>query len=146
MVKTSSNMQLYPSKDHLYLPLSLLKSVLNELTQNNVPSQSREHHIGWLLNLYFKLVIASMLTYGVLGVTALFYIGTTNSHPPIPYNYSFEAQDLLLKCLHKEPEMRPFVSDLLQHPFVTGKSQPNSHVVAPTMQVVYERIREEMCG
>ncbi|XP_023747618.1 mitogen-activated protein kinase kinase kinase ANP1 [Lactuca sativa] len=67
-------------------------------------------------------------------VTALFYIGTTKSHPPIPDNLSFEAQDLLLKCLHKEPEMRPSASDLLQHPFVTGKSQPNSHVATPTME------------
>ncbi|XP_076930452.1 mitogen-activated protein kinase kinase kinase ANP1-like [Bidens hawaiensis] len=66
-------------------------------------------------------------------VAALFYIGTTKSHPPIPDQLSFEAQDLLLKCLHKEPELRPSASDLLQHPFVTGKSQQNS-VGTPTME------------
>ncbi|KAI3740136.1 hypothetical protein L2E82_30557 [Cichorium intybus] len=67
-------------------------------------------------------------------VTALFYIGTTKSHPPIPDHLSIEAQDLLLKCLHKEPEMRPSASGLLQHPFVTGKSQQNSLVATPTME------------
>ncbi|KAI3676078.1 hypothetical protein L1987_85676 [Smallanthus sonchifolius] len=66
-------------------------------------------------------------------VAALFYIGTTKSHPPIPDQLSFEAQDLLLKCLHKEPELRPSASDLLQHPFVTGKSQQKS-LGTPTME------------
>ncbi|KAK9054791.1 hypothetical protein SSX86_025870 [Deinandra increscens subsp. villosa] len=65
-------------------------------------------------------------------VAALFYIGTTKSHPPIPDQLSFEAQDLLLKCLHKEPKLRPSASDLLQHPFVSGKSQQNS-LGTPTM-------------
>ncbi|KAL4556327.1 hypothetical protein LXL04_038975 [Taraxacum kok-saghyz] len=67
-------------------------------------------------------------------VTALFYIGTTKSHPPIPDHLSPELQDLLLKCLHKEPEVRPSASDLLQHPFVTGKSQPTSLVATPIME------------
>ncbi|KAI7745420.1 hypothetical protein M8C21_012916, partial [Ambrosia artemisiifolia] len=67
-------------------------------------------------------------------VAALFYIGTTKSHPPIPDQLSFEAQDLLLKCLHKEPELRPSASDLLQHPFVTGKSQQHSLVGTPTTE------------
>lgn len=67
-------------------------------------------------------------------VAALFYIGTTKSHPPIPEHLSFEAQDLLLKCLHKEPELRPSASDLLQHPFVTGKSQHNSFIATSTME------------
>ncbi|KAJ0501595.1 putative mitogen-activated protein kinase kinase kinase STE-STE11 family [Helianthus annuus] len=69
-------------------------------------------------------------------VAALFYIGTTKSHPPIPDQLSFEAQDLLLKCLHKEPELRPSASDLLQHPFVTGKSQQHSLVGTPTTESV----------
>ncbi|KAK3008008.1 hypothetical protein RJ639_014678, partial [Escallonia herrerae] len=54
-------------------------------------------------------------------VAALFHIGTTKSHPPIPEHLSVEAKDFLLKCLHKEPGLRPAASDLLQHPFVAGK-------------------------
>lgn len=53
-------------------------------------------------------------------VAALFHIGTTKSHPPIPEHLSAEAKDFLLKCLQKEPNVRPSASDLLQHPFVTG--------------------------
>ncbi|KAL7259511.1 hypothetical protein ACSBR1_005409 [Camellia fascicularis] len=54
-------------------------------------------------------------------VAALFYIGTTKSHPPIPENLSDEAKDFLLKCLQQEPELRPHACELLQHPFVTGE-------------------------
>ncbi|XP_020672824.2 mitogen-activated protein kinase kinase kinase NPK1-like isoform X2 [Dendrobium catenatum] len=53
-------------------------------------------------------------------VAALFHIGTTKSHPPIPEHLSSEAKHFLLKCLHKEPKLRPPASDLLQHPFVTA--------------------------
>ncbi|KAA8527568.1 hypothetical protein F0562_034717 [Nyssa sinensis] len=56
-------------------------------------------------------------------VAALFHIGTTKSHPPIPDHLSVEAKDFLLKCLQKEPNLRPGASDLLQHPFVTGEYQ-----------------------
>ncbi|XWS39346.1 hypothetical protein CRYUN_Cryun18bG0044700 [Craigia yunnanensis] len=56
-------------------------------------------------------------------VAALFHIGTTKSHPPIPEHLSFEAKDFLLKCLQKEPGLRPRASDLLLHPFVTGNYQ-----------------------
>ncbi|KAH0453366.1 hypothetical protein IEQ34_017690 [Dendrobium chrysotoxum] len=52
-------------------------------------------------------------------VAALFHIGTTKSHPPIPEHLSSEAKHFLLKCLQKEPKLRPPASDLLQHPFVT---------------------------
>ncbi|WOK92985.1 mitogen-activated protein kinase kinase kinase NPK1-like [Canna indica] len=51
-------------------------------------------------------------------VAALFHIGTTKSHPPIPEHLSSEAKDFLLKCLQKEPKLRSTASDLLQHPFV----------------------------
>ncbi|XP_022150775.1 mitogen-activated protein kinase kinase kinase NPK1 [Momordica charantia] len=54
-------------------------------------------------------------------VAALFHIGTTKSHPPIPEQLSIEAQDFLLKCLQKEPNLRPVASELLKHPFVTGE-------------------------
>ncbi|XP_057485670.1 mitogen-activated protein kinase kinase kinase NPK1-like [Actinidia eriantha] len=56
-------------------------------------------------------------------VAALFHIGTTKSHPPIPEHLSIEANDFLLKCLQKEPNLRSAASDLLQHPFVTGEYQ-----------------------
>ncbi|KAI4311264.1 hypothetical protein MLD38_036170 [Melastoma candidum] len=54
-------------------------------------------------------------------VAALFHIGTTKSHPPIPEHLSAEAKDFLLKCLQKEPELRTSASDLLRHPFVTSE-------------------------
>ncbi|CAI9102230.1 OLC1v1000469C1 [Oldenlandia corymbosa var. corymbosa] len=54
-----------------------------------------------------------------------FYIGTTKEHPPIPECLSPEAKDFLLKCLQKEPELRPPAFELLQHPFVTGKVMPS---------------------
>ncbi|KAG2694841.1 hypothetical protein I3843_08G159800 [Carya illinoinensis] len=59
-------------------------------------------------------------------VAALFYIGKTKSHPPIPEHLSVEAKDFLLKCLQQEPNLRPSASELLQHPFVTG-DQVKSH-------------------
>ncbi|KAK7397208.1 hypothetical protein VNO78_18375 [Psophocarpus tetragonolobus] len=58
-------------------------------------------------------------------VAALFHIGTTKSHPPIPDHLSVAAKDFLLKCLQKEPVLRSSASELLQHPFVTGE-QMNS--------------------
>ncbi|QCE08369.1 mitogen-activated protein kinase kinase kinase [Vigna unguiculata] len=54
-------------------------------------------------------------------VSAIFYIGTTKSHPPIPEHLSAEAEDFLLKCFHKEPDLRPSASELLQHPFITSE-------------------------
>ncbi|KAH1259319.1 Mitogen-activated protein kinase kinase kinase ANP1 [Glycine max] len=54
-------------------------------------------------------------------VAALFHIGTTKSHPPIPDHLSAAAKDFLLKCLQKEPILRSSASELLQHPFVTGE-------------------------
>lgn len=53
-------------------------------------------------------------------VAALFHIGTTKSHPPIPDHLSTEGKDFLLKCLKKEPNLRPTATELLQHPFVVG--------------------------
>ncbi|KAL8026246.1 hypothetical protein ABFX02_14G015400 [Erythranthe guttata] len=61
-------------------------------------------------------------------VAALFYVGTTKSHPPIPEHLSREANDFLLKCLQKEPDLRSTASELLKHPFVTGDSL-ESHLI-----------------
>ncbi|XP_041001034.1 mitogen-activated protein kinase kinase kinase NPK1 [Juglans microcarpa x Juglans regia] len=92
-------------------------------------------------------------------VAALFHIGTTKSHPPIPEHLSAEAKDFLLKCLQKEPNLRLAASDLLQHPFVTGEyweSQPvctsvvesGSQMVTPGMNLKNSTntgIRRSMC-
>lgn len=58
-----------------------------------------------------------------LEVAALFHVATTKSHPQIPENLSVEAKDFLLKCLEKEPDLRPTASELLKHPFVTGDDE-----------------------
>ncbi|XP_073156881.1 mitogen-activated protein kinase kinase kinase NPK1-like [Henckelia pumila] len=62
---------------------------------------------------------------------ALFYVGTTKSHPPIPEHLSTEAKAFLLKCLQKEPDLRPTASELVKHPFVTGECR-ESHLVLRT--------------
>ncbi|XP_058208495.1 mitogen-activated protein kinase kinase kinase NPK1-like isoform X2 [Rhododendron vialii] len=61
-------------------------------------------------------------------VAALFHIGTTKSHPPIPDHLSLEAKDFLLKCLQKEPNFRAAAAVLLQHPFVMGQYQETDPV------------------
>ncbi|XP_061985698.1 mitogen-activated protein kinase kinase kinase NPK1-like isoform X2 [Populus nigra] len=61
-------------------------------------------------------------------VAALFHIGTTKSHPPIPEHLSIEAKDFLLKCLQEVPNLRPAASELLQHPFVAGEYQETHSV------------------
>ncbi|CAI9118555.1 OLC1v1020142C2 [Oldenlandia corymbosa var. corymbosa] len=66
-------------------------------------------------------------------VAALFHIGTTKSHPPIPEQLSAEAKDFLLKCLHKEPHLRPSASELLQHPFVTGECEGTHAASRPSV-------------
>ncbi|XP_063941086.1 mitogen-activated protein kinase kinase kinase NPK1 isoform X2 [Daucus carota subsp. sativus] len=65
-------------------------------------------------------------------VAALFHIGSTKSHPPIPDHLSAEAKDFLLQCLQKEPELRPTACDLLQHPFVTKESWQSLPVASTT--------------
>ncbi|XP_008449571.1 mitogen-activated protein kinase kinase kinase NPK1 isoform X1 [Cucumis melo] len=68
-------------------------------------------------------------------VAALFHIGNTKSHPPIPEHLSAEAKDFLLKCLQEEPNSRPTASDLLQHPFVSCEYQePIASVRASSME------------
>ncbi|KAJ6775374.1 ACTIVATED PROTEIN KINASE KINASE KINASE 3 MAPKKK3 MEKK3 putative-RELATED [Salix purpurea] len=48
----------------------------------------------------------------------------------------FYAKDFLLKCLHREPNMRPDASKLLQHPFVTGEIGISDHVThSPVMEL-----------
>ncbi|KAG6491206.1 hypothetical protein ZIOFF_052542 [Zingiber officinale] len=67
----------------------------------------------------------------MIKVAALFHIGTTKSHPPIPEHLSSDSKDFLLKCLQKEPNLRSTASDLLQHPFVTNEFQdlhPTHHL------------------
>lgn len=54
-------------------------------------------------------------------MTAIYYIGSTKSPPPIPEHLSEEAKDFLHKCLQKDPNSRASASELLQHPFVTGE-------------------------
>ncbi|XP_076883970.1 mitogen-activated protein kinase kinase kinase NPK1-like [Bidens hawaiensis] len=68
-------------------------------------------------------------------VAALFHIGTTKAHPPIPDHLSADAKDFLLKCLQKEPDLRPNASELLQHPFVTSEYNETHPVFRTSVMV-----------
>ncbi|CAE5956930.1 unnamed protein product [Arabidopsis arenosa] len=59
-------------------------------------------------------------------VAAIFFIGTTKSHPPIPDTLSSDAKDFLLKCLQEVPNLRPTASELLKHPFVMRKHKESA--------------------
>ncbi|PWA63503.1 mitogen-activated protein kinase kinase kinase NPK1 [Artemisia annua] len=71
-------------------------------------------------------------------VAALFHIGTTKAHPPIPDHLSAEAKDFLLKCLEGEPNLRPDASELLQHPFVTAEYNETHPVFRASVMVTPE--------
>jgi len=51
-------------------------------------------------------------------LAALFHIGSTKSHPPIPEHLSHQGKDFLLKCPQRESTLRPSATELLKHPFV----------------------------
>ncbi|XP_004308240.1 PREDICTED: G-type lectin S-receptor-like serine/threonine-protein kinase B120 isoform X2 [Fragaria vesca subsp. vesca] len=72
-------------------------------------------------------------------IAAFFYcVGTSKSHPPIPEHLSSAAKDFLHECLQKEPTVRPSASELLKHPFLTGKeveSQNLSHSAVMEVEV-----------
>ncbi|XXG79434.1 hypothetical protein AAC387_Pa09g0502 [Persea americana] len=78
-------------------------------------------------------------------VAALFHIGTTKSHPPIPEHLSLEAKDFLLKCLQKEPNLRPSASDLLQHSFVTGEYK-DPHLIFRSSALEHSTSKSPMPG
>ncbi|XP_010272040.1 PREDICTED: mitogen-activated protein kinase kinase kinase NPK1-like isoform X2 [Nelumbo nucifera] len=68
-------------------------------------------------------------------VAALFHVGMTKSHPPIPEHLSLEAKDFLLKCLQKEPELRLSASDLLQHSFIREEYRDSHSIyVSPSKE------------
>nr|GEV36886.1 mitogen-activated protein kinase kinase [Tanacetum cinerariifolium] len=71
-------------------------------------------------------------------VAALFHIGTTKAHPPIPDHLSADAKDFLLKCLEGEPHLRPDASELLQHPFVTAEYNETHPVFRASVMVTPE--------
>ncbi|KAI5083525.1 hypothetical protein GOP47_0003268 [Adiantum capillus-veneris] len=70
-------------------------------------------------------------------VAALFHIGTTKSHPPIPEHLSHDAQDFLLKCLKKEPHLRPTATELLQHPFANPEAYPSTVLASTQGQTLH---------
>ncbi|KAL8524706.1 hypothetical protein ACS0TY_014351 [Phlomoides rotata] len=78
-------------------------------------------------------------------VAALFYVGTTKSHPPIPDHLSDEAKDFLLKCLQKEADLRATASELLKHPFVTGEGR-EIHLARRSSVVDSSGKRVASCG
>ena len=74
------------------------------------------HSILLISKITFDLTLVSLISEdfahttlmtGYIQVAALFYIGTTKSHPPIPAHLSAEAKDFLLKCLQKYIHFSP---------------------------------------
>ncbi|CAI0466246.1 unnamed protein product [Linum tenue] len=73
-------------------------------------------------------------------VAALFHIGTTKSHPPIPEHLSAQAKDFLLKCLQKYV-LLSFSSLLyMQHPFVTEDYNESTSQLRSSLRVCNRRL------
>jgi len=53
----------------------------------------------------------------LLQMQVIFQIGG-GEPPPVPGSLSINARDFILKCLQADPNKRPTVAQLLDHPFV----------------------------
>lgn len=74
-------------------------------------------------------------------VAALFHIGTTKSHPPIPEHLSADGKDFLLKLLQREPRLRPSAAEMLKHPFVQNYEVYNGQESGEGRQVLEEHLQ-----
>ena len=64
-------------------------------------NSTKRYLVSWHFKDLFYEVFFHHCTDLFAQVAALFYVGTTKSHPPIPEHLSTEAKDFLLKCLQK---------------------------------------------
>ena len=62
-------------------------------------------------------------------ISALYHIGSTSDPPVLPDNLSEDGKDFVLWCLERDPQKRPNVLRLLEHPFITEPyTGPNTKV------------------
>ncbi|KAG9401274.1 hypothetical protein AC1031_010033 [Aphanomyces cochlioides] len=59
-------------------------------------------------------------------LTAMFHIASETTIPDLPPKLSSDAQDFLIACFTKDPELRPAAEELLQHPFFRNVPQPST--------------------
>ncbi|XP_042320945.1 mitogen-activated protein kinase kinase kinase 4 isoform X2 [Sceloporus undulatus] len=65
--------------------------------------------------------------------------------PPIPDKISPEGKDFLSHCLESDPKMRWTASQLFDHPFVKGASQPASHLhCCPGLLLMCAQMKNEV--
>ncbi|XP_022762710.1 mitogen-activated protein kinase kinase kinase 17-like [Durio zibethinus] len=61
-------------------------------------------------------------------VAAILKIACSNQMPRFPSHFSREGLDFLDKCLERHPKWRWTAEELLEHPFISGKSVSNSRI------------------
>jgi serine/threonine protein kinase len=59
-------------------------------------------------------------------MAAVLKIACSDEKPQFPTHFSKEGLDFLAKCLERNPERRWTAEELLDHPFISGKSQRKS--------------------
>ncbi|KAF2293934.1 hypothetical protein GH714_005802 [Hevea brasiliensis] len=69
----------------------------------------RNSHIGEIVEYGVKLIVLK--------------IAYSHEKPQFPTHYSEEGLDFLAKCLERNPKMRWSADELLDNPFIYGKSQ-----------------------
>ncbi|XP_052298395.1 auxin response factor 1-like isoform X3 [Citrus sinensis] len=72
------------------------------------------------------------------GVQALFRIGK-GELPSVPSSLSRDARDFILKCLQVNPNDRPTVTELMEHPFVKRPLQTPRQFLALKTEMVHSR-------
>ena len=61
-------------------------------------------------------------------IAALFKIVNSQELPSLPETLSSAARDFIIRCLNRDPDMRPSAEELLSHPFITKGSQRSEQV------------------
>ena len=72
-----------------------------EMVTGKAPWSQQYKEVFYILFLVVKNFASLQVNMLCFQVAAIFFIGTTKSHPPIPDTLSSDAKDFLLKCLQE---------------------------------------------
>lgn len=80
----------------------------------------------WSLGLTVIGTITGKNPWGDVNLFQLMQKISGNAIPELPASYSPVVRDFIAQCLHRDPDQRPTCKQLLEHPFLTGRTEASA--------------------